>query len=279
MRLRFISFLLAATIAVAAPMTPKEIEFLLRQETSEAEILKEARERRLLVPISPEASAILKESGATDHLLAALNQPDIVLPAGEAQAERQRQIAAAQRNLQAVQEDQAHAAARLQREAAIAAGKVRAETVKNALSGNLVRLDGDQLRTADAEAITKEPRMYALYYSSMASAESRRFTPKLIEAYQRLKQQYPGKFELIWVSCDRDEFNMALHMRTLRMPWPATRFGAARQFVEQYAGGSMPWLVVIAATGDPLTENAKTKKEIEPEQIVQGLEYLLERVR
>jgi hypothetical protein len=146
------------------------------------------------------------------------------------------------------------------------------------LEGNLVCLDDDQLRPVDT-ATLNGVRVYALYYSSMLSLESRRFTPKLIEAYQRLKKQYPTQFELVWVSCDRDEFNMGLHARTMRMPWPAARFGAARETFTKFAGAEMPWLVAVADTGEPLTENAVTKKFTDPEKIIEGIEYLLTQVK
>lgn len=277
---RFLSFLLLAATAVAAPMTLKELEFLLRQETPEADILKEARARRLVAPITPAVADALKLSGATEGLLRDLNAADVVLSPEESRAEHERQMTAAQSARRAAEEDRLAVAARAQRDATVAAARGRAETVRRALSGNLLRLDGDQLRPADSDELTKDVRVFAIYYSSMLSMESRRFTPKLIEAYQKLKKQYPSQFELIWVSCDRDEFNMGLHMRTLRMPWPASRHGAAREFFEPYAGGTMPWLVAVANTGQPLTENGKADhKEIDPNRIIDALEYLLAQVK
>jgi hypothetical protein len=183
-------------------------------------------------------------------------------------------VAATQRNVQAAQEDRARVAARLERDASFAARKQKVDALREALAGNLVHLEGDQTRAVDLNDIS-EVRIYGIYYSSMQSLESRRFTPKLIEAYRRWKKQYPTQFELIWVSCDRDEFNMGLHMRTLHMPWVASRFGTARKTFEQYAGQNVPWLVAIADTGEPLTENAVTKKDCDPEMIIKAIEYLL----
>jgi len=268
------TLLLTAGLA-AAPLTLKEIEFLVRRGTPEAEILKEARQRRVSVRIAGEAEENLKQGGASDALLRSLNSPEILLPPNEALAEQQRQAAAAQRIAQAAEQDRAAVAARMKRDASIAAFKEKTDNFRRSLNGNLVHLEGDQIRALDPAVAMPDARIYAVYYSSMLSLESRRFTPKLIEAYQRLKKQYPTQFELIWVSCDRDEFNMGLHMRTMRMPWPATRFGAAQETFQQYAGHTVPWLVAIANTGDPLTENAVSKKECDPDQIIAAIEYLL----
>ena len=259
-------------------MTPRELGFLVRQGTPEAEILKEVTERKLLAPISIQAEEALKQGGASEALIQFLKNPQIILTSRESLAEQQRQMAAKQRAIEAAESDRAMVAAKAQSEAAAAARKDKMETMRRALAGNLIRLDGDQLRPFD-EKEAKEVRVFAVYYSSVASLESRRFTPKLIESYQRLKKLYPNKFELIWVSCDRDEFNMGLHMRTMHMPWPAARFGAARETFERFAGSSMPWLVAVADTGEPLTSNAVSKEACDPDKVVEAIEYLLAQIK
>jgi hypothetical protein len=270
--------LLASGTLQAAPMTLKELEFLLRQETPETEILKEARERRLVAPITEVVAAALKEAGASDGLVKNLNAPGIVLSVEESQAEAQRRQAALNRTRQAVEEDRAVLEARQQRDAAAIAQKEKAETMRRALQENLVQLDDDQIRPFNPKSLS-QVRVFALYYSSLASMESRRYTPKMIEAYKRLKQKYPTQFELVWVSCDRDEFNMGLHMRTMRMPWPAARFGKGNDTFTKFAGNDLPWLVAIADTGEPLTQNAVTKKSIEPDKVIEGIEYLLSQLK
>jgi hypothetical protein len=96
-----------------------------------------------------------------------------------------------------------------------------------------------------------------------------------VDAYKRLKAQYPTQFEVIFVSADRDEFNMREYMRTHHMDWPAVRFGAADDAIRQFSGESIPWLVAVSDTALPLTRNGVDKKYIDPQEVLGGVEQLL----
>jgi nucleoredoxin len=261
-------------IAGAAPITVQEIDFHLRQQTPEAEILKEVAERRLLTALDAAGEALLKKNGATESLIAGLKRPEMVLPPARAQAEVQRQREQQRRALESVAEDRAAVAERRKREAAMIENRNREGYMRGLLAEKLVRLDGDSLKPA-APGTLENAKVIALYYSAGWCGPCRKFTPTLIAAYERLKEQYPQQFELIFVSADRDAFNMHEHMRMHRMPWPAVRFEQIDPAIRQFGGSSIPWLVAVAATGEPLTKNGVDKLYIAPEEILQGIEYLL----
>ena len=260
--------LLGAAFAHGAPITFKELDFLVRQRTPEADIIREVTQRRLVAPIDAEVAKTLKTSGATEFLIAKLNGPGMALTPEESRAEWQRQALAKQKAVQSLPAEAPGA-----QPADAKTGPDR-EAVRQMLADKLVRLDGDLVRPAEI-ATLKDARIFIFYFSSMASADSRRFDPKLLATYQRLKAQYPTQFEIIFVSGSRDEFNMTLHMRTLHMPWPAIRFGAVPESIAQL-GKSLPWLVPVADTGRMLTNNELGTDRMESlATILQGVEQLL----
>jgi nucleoredoxin len=273
--LSLLAFCLAlASPAGAAPITIKEIDFHLRQQTPESEILKEVVERRLLTPLDSAGEAQLRQNGASAGLIAALKRPEMVLPPVNAHAEMRRQEDQRNRTLAAVAEDQAAVAERRKREAAMIEYHNRVGFIRDLFAEKLVRLDGDALKPLEP-GVLENAKVIAIYYSASWCGPCRKFTPTLIAAYERLKRQYPQQFELVFVSSDRDGFNMHEYMRNYRMPWPAVRFDQISPEIRQYGGDSIPWLVAVAATGQPLTKNGADKRYIAPEEVLGGIEYLL----
>jgi hypothetical protein len=63
------------------------------------------------------------------------------------------------------------------------------------------------------------------------------------------------------------------------MPWPAMRLGTEGAMKNQYCGGSIPWLVAVDGSGRALTTNGVDKKYLNPEEVLQGIEYLLTQSR
>jgi nucleoredoxin len=263
-----------AASALGAPINMKELEFLLRQQTPEAQIMSEVAGRRLLAPIDDAAAKALKSLGASEGLLAALRKPEMVMSAREAQSELQRQEARRMEVERAQQSEAEAFEARKKRDEQIATHMRTEGNVRQMLEGKLVRLSGDQVKPADSSTV-RDTKLFAFYYSAMWCGPCRRFTPELVKAYERIKKQYPDQFELIFVSSDRDEFNMTEYMRTYRMPWPAVRFDAKNAELMRFAGDGIPWLVAVAGSGQALTKNGVDKKYIDPNEALQAIEYLL----
>jgi len=267
-------YFLSAAVAAAAPITLKEIEFHLRQQVSEAEIAREAAQRHLLIPLDADSERLLRQSGASDTLITALKQPGVALSTEAAQMEAQRQQQQQMRTAQIAAQDSADYARRLQQQQQISASMRRVGTVRQMLEDKLVKMDGSNLRPFSAQGL-EGVHIFVFFYAAFWDASSRKWAPTMVEAYRKLKEQYPTQFEVIFVSADRDEYNMGEFMRSQQMPWPAVRYGAVDSAIKQFGGETYPWLVAVAETGQPLTKNGMDKKFLPPEQVMSGVEQLL----
>lgn len=267
--------LFLATCVQGAPVSPKELEFLVRHQTPEAEILATVAQRKLLAPLTSGTEQSLLQMGASVNLITTLRQSDMSLSPAEGAAEQRRQMERDARVAREQQADSALLAQRQEQKNQVSQYLMQSGTIRKMLDGKLVRLDGDQLRTVDRSQIDSV-KVFAFYYSAMWCAPCRKFTPQLIAAYQKLKEQYPTQFELIFVSNDRDEFNMKTYMKSHKMPWPAVTYAASKEKdIQQYGGESIPWLVAVAENGQPLTRNGQDKKYIQPEEILLGIAQIL----
>jgi hypothetical protein len=269
------AMLLALTLGVAAaPMTVKELDFLVRQRTSDAEVIAEVQKRRLIQPLSVATLQALKQYGASEALVKAVSAPELVVTPEEAAAEEQRQMAQKAQAAQSLAEDAAAHAALEDHRRKVAGVNASRGQMAGFLEGKLVKMNGDQLVPVSARDLSTV-RVFGLYHSAMWCAPCRQFTPKLVAAYKNLKQRYGDQFEIILVSHDRDEFNMQNYMRGDSMPWPAVRFGAEVEQLKRYAPNGIPWLVAINSAGEPMTKNGVDKKYIPPDQILGAIEELL----
>lgn len=287
----FYTLLTAAVFA--APITLKEIDFLVRQGTPENEIIQEVTTRRLLTPLDAKTEKLLKDNGATDSLLKYLKTPDIVLSKEATEAEikrlKERQLQLKE-NLTTLQIEAMEAKAKAEfaaRQTALKGSGITLKedgetfapnsggSVKSLLKDQLVKLEGGALKPYDNSNLN-QIKLYAFYYSAAWCGPCRKFTPKLVDAYKKLKARYP-EFELIFVSNDRDVFNMTEYMKSYKMPWPAVRLEST-DAVSQWSGKSIPWLVAVSEKGEPLTKNGQDKQYIPPNEILEGIEYLLKQV-
>jgi len=260
--------------AVAAPMTLKELDFLVRQRMTDPEIIAQVQKRRLMAPVDPDAAQALKQSGASDGLLKALSAPELVISAEQAAAEQQRLMAQKADAARALAEDAAAAAALEEHRRKVAGVNASRGKMADILDGKLVRLNGDQLAPVSARDLA-HVRVFGLFYSAMWCGPCRKFSPTLVNAYKRLKQQYGDQFELIMVSRDRDEFNMLNYMRSDDMPWPTVKYGVQVEELKRYSPDGIPWLVAINSAGEPMTKNGLDRKYIDPNTILSAIEELL----
>lgn len=275
------SLFLAALAALnvvcsAAPMTVKELEFHLRVGTPEAEILRDLAARRLIAPLDAAAENQLKAKGASPALLAQIKSGAFNLSPAEAQATLARQSASQQMTARQLGEAQQQASMLEERNAQVAATLKSRGTVQRWLQGQLVYLDGGALRPYDPVKIN-DTRVFAFYQSASWCGPCKKFTPKLIAAYRELKAKYP-ELEVIFVSSDRDEFNMTEYMRLAGMPWPALKYKQMPPEIEGFFGSSIPWLVLVGDDGRPLSQNGVDRKYLEPDRIIDSLDgYLAQR--
>jgi Thioredoxin-like len=267
-------FLLFTAVAFSAPLSLKELEFLVRQGTPEAEILQQAKSRRLLAPLDSAAVNLLKENGATNSLIAKLREPYMVLDANAAAAEARRQ-AATKARLDAVLAEEAAMRADRERRWNQTAEQLReARTVQGWLRDKLYNLKGKKFVPVEPKSVDAVS-VFGLFHGAMNSTASREFAPRLAESYARLKKQYGNEVEIIFVSHDRDEYNQREFMRTFGLTCPTMRLMSADDPILRVGGEHLPWFVLVAENGKPLSINGVNKQFIEPNQVLSGLEQLL----
>lgn len=269
-----LAFMIPGPAALGAPLTLKELGFLIRQGTSEAEIVEQAKSRRLVAPLDAAAIQSLKEQGASAWLITKLNSPGVALNADEIAAEARRQAAAKARMDAIVAEDEARREVR-NREWNKNAEQLReAKTVQGWLRGKLYNLHKKDFKPIVPNSI--EPiSIFGFFHGSMGSGPSRDFAPKLAQTYERLKRQYGTDFEIVFISHDRDEYNQREFMRTFGLTCPTVRASEVNPAVFELGRQPLPWFVLVADSGKALSLNGVNKQFIEPDRVLLGLEELL----
>jgi nucleoredoxin len=87
-------------------------------------------------------------------------------------------------------------------------------------------------------------KIIGIYFAASWSGPCRTFTPVLIDFYQKINQENK-KFEIIFVSYDKDEISYKAHLDT--MPWLALSFNhnLAETLTNTYKVFGLPKLVII----------------------------------
>jgi len=104
-----------------------------------------------------------------------------------------------------------------------------------------------------------------LYFSAHWCPPCRSFTPKLIETYNKLKEE-DKDFEVIFCSSDKDE--EAFNEYYKDMPWLALPFADRKrkdQLSDHFEVGGIPTLVMISAEGEVISTKARGAVGADPE--------------
>ena len=127
----------------------------------------------------------------------------------------------------------------------------------------------------DDEALAKK-KLIALYFSAHWCAPCRKFTPQLVEFYNRVAPQHP-EFEIVFFSNDRSPSGMETYMRDTQMPWPAIDFAKlpGKEALKKYWGGDIPCLVVLDASGKVVLDTYAGKEYVGPEKVLASLDAIL----
>ena len=149
------------------------------------------------------------------------------------------------------------------------------EPIFASLKGDLVASKGKKLETFD-EAPLANAKYYAIYYSAAWCGPCRAFTPDLVKWYKRNKSKHP-EFELIFVSSDRSEEEMAKYMKDDDMPWPALAYGkkGSNRALTKYAGRGIPCLVFLDETGKVLANSYEGGNYVGPRKVLEQMDKTL----
>jgi len=271
--LLFVAILVVTATASPQPLSNKEIALMLRSGYSSDSVLVEIAHRGALEPLDPATRKSLLEFSASPQLIAALESKAYVVSVSEAEK---------------VKRQQAEVAAR--RTALATAGTIPAQTAKNPQSGvaqlpasasimgslrDKLILCRDGTISRAEEGGLENKKLIALYFSAHWCGPCRKFTPQLVEYYNKVAPLHP-EFEIIFVSCDRSRFNWETYMREARMPWPAIDYDQLPGLagLKQLGGDGIPSLVLLDATGHLLSNSYDGARYLGPKKVMGDLEKI-----
>src|SRR5213078_3003562 len=138
------------------------------------------------------------------------------------------------------------------------------DAISEFLKGDLVQWQNGSVVHADDTALANK-KLIAFYFSAHWCAPCRKFTPQLVDYYNRVAAQHP-EFEIIFVSMDRNQFGFETYMREGNMPWPAIDYQKLPMMdaVRRYAGDGIPCLVVVDPTGKVVSDSFAGKEYLGP---------------
>jgi thiol-disulfide isomerase/thioredoxin len=277
--LAFFVFLFASGLrARPLPLTASEVGLMLRSGYSSEAVMGELATRRFADSLDAAVEKNLVKSGATPALVQALKSgnysvsPDEAIRAqGEIAAQAQHRAAqeAESRKFNTLYQSQ------LAKERALAASQPAVvNTIYPLLKGDLVHWYNGSLSRFDDVPLEKK-KLYALYFSAHWCGPCRKFTPQLVDFYNRVAPQHP-EFELIFISNDRQPFNMETYMKETNMPWPAIEFAkvGGKDVLNRYEGKGIPCLVVIDASGKVISDSFEGEKYLGPAKVIADLETI-----
>jgi thiol-disulfide isomerase/thioredoxin len=144
------------------------------------------------------------------------------------------------------------------------------------LEGNLVRLKGKSFKKCDDA--TKPTKYYLFYYTASWCKPCQKFTPELVEFYNKLKPNN-NDFELILVTSDDDGGAMEKYAKEKGMPWPQLKLSKVDKFKKQFnhPNKGIPNLVLTDLKGEVIKKSCEGSTYLEPGVVMTHLETLLKK--
>jgi len=272
--------LLSILLARAAqlPLTIKEISLMLRSGYSSNAIVQELAIRYFAEKLDVEKEKTLLQAGASAELITALKSGKYSLSSEQMtiaqqqiadQTKRRAAEAARSRQFDSLYQSQ------MARERAAARPQApNANALRELVKGDLVSLRNGALGHFDDEELEKK-KLIALYFSAHWCAPCRKFTPELVDYYNRVATQHP-EFEIVFVSFDKSQFAMETYMREANMPWPAIDFQKlkGKDAIRKYAGHGIPCLVLVDATGKVISSTYAGAQYLGPAKVLGDLDAI-----
>ena len=145
------------------------------------------------------------------------------------------------------------------------------------LEHDLVSLQRGEVKPFDDKAIA-EKKLYLFFFSANTSAFARKFTPLLVEYYNRVAPLHP-EFETIFFSKDRSPFGMETYMLQTNMPWPAVVFDKVKDKLPVPApAADLPILILVNGSGSVLSSSTGSQNA-EPAKVTAALDEIPGRQR
>jgi thiol-disulfide isomerase/thioredoxin len=284
MRLVLISVLFFASALCAVSgqvsLTAKEIGLMLRSGYSSEAVLRELSARKFADTLDPTTEKQLVQAGATPKLIEVLRSGAYQLPPSEIAAVKAKLAAQEERGAEAMQPskqaESAKADARGRSDAPVDAHP--ADAIYQRLKDDLVYSRQGSVTHFDDETL-EHKKLYLLFFSATWSGPGRKFTPQLVEYYNRVAPEHP-EFEVVFFSADRSQFAMETYMAQSNMPWPAIAYdklaGKAGD-IQKNLVREIPCLILADATGKILSHSRSDENSFDTGKVLADLDQILAR--
>ena len=281
--MRLLLLLFVATLAVTVrasphPLSNKEIVLMLRSGYTSDGVLAEVTTRRVLDALDPITKKSLLDFGASPQLIATLESGNYAVSSSEASQAKQREAEIAARRAAQIEQDQKltqlYRAQQVEARAKAAAAPVGGTLLLDSLKQKLVRcLDGTVSQAVGSELEKK--KFIGLYYSAHWCGPCRKFTPELVDYYNRVASAHP-EFEIIFVSADRSRFSWETYIHETKMPWLAIDYDQLAELagVRQLGGSSIPSLLVVDEGSHIVASSYDGDKYVGPQNALAALDKI-----
>ena len=278
----FASLLIVAVVVTATasvrPLSNKEIALMLRSGYSSESILREIAARRVLDPLDATTKKSLLEFGANAQLISALEGGTFVVLPTEAEHAKQQEADLAARQAAQIESDQKLNTlyqGETQARAKTAAKQTPAPVpIIEALKDKLVHCHDDTITSADRSEVENK-KLVALYFSAHWCAPCRKFTPELVDFYNRVAPEHP-EFQIIFISLDRSRFGWETYLRESKMPWLAIDYDqlGAVDCLRKLGGDNIPSLLVLDASAQIVASSYDGEQYLGPHNALAALERI-----
>ncbi len=161
-------------------------------------------------------------------------------------------------------------------------GVERDQPARRGTRGRLFEeLDGRLIHAATGEPAqldAGEDRLIAFYFSAGWCGPCRKFSPKLVEFYERVKADHP-ELEIVFVSADKSEQEMRDYIEHTGFPWLAVPFGRNGELplVNSYPRKGIPHLLVLDQHGTVVADTVRNGVYIGADAALASLTQVLDR--
>jgi len=261
------------------PLTAKEIGLMLRSGYSSEVVMRELSARHFADSFDSTVEKQLVQSGADQSLIDALRSGTYKLSSSEMAAAKEKLADKEQREVLAAEQSRAsgppqRSAPAPERSAPKAFEVGAPGATYQLLKGDLVYWHQGTLSHFDDEGLENK-KLYLFFFSANWSPQARRFTPQLVEYYNRVAPQHP-EFEVIFFSADRSPFGMETYMGQANMPWPAVdyeKLGSKAAIQTNFVRG-IPCLILVDGSGQVLSNSYGTERNLGPETVLADLDKI-----
>lgn len=252
---------------------------MLRTGYSSDALMRELAVRHFADTCDEATKKLLMQSGASPALINALSAGTYAIPPQELARAQQDLAAENKRRAVATAESrkfdtlyQHQQQVEQKRSAVLSPPSANSHALYPLLKGDLVCWRNETINRFDDEALEKK-KLIALYFSAHWCGPCRKFTPQLVDYYNRVAGQH-SEFEIILVSYDRSAFGFETYLKDARMPWPAIDFEKvkAKTEITKYAGSGIPDLVLIDASGKVISDSYAGKEYLGPQKVLTDLD-------